>query len=33
MLTNKEKQFFERAIELSRKGMQGGQGGPLVVWL
>ncbi|MEO5564748.1 MAG: nucleoside deaminase [Chitinophagaceae bacterium] len=28
MLTTKEKQFLERAIELSRKGMQGGKGGP-----
>src|SRR5689334_17395184 len=28
MLTNTEKQFLEKAIELSRKGMQGGSGGP-----
>src|SRR4029079_8575404 len=28
MLTNAEKQFLEKAIELSRKGMQGGAGGP-----
>jgi tRNA(Arg) A34 adenosine deaminase TadA len=28
MLTDKEKRFLERAIELSRQGMQGGQGGP-----
>jgi guanine deaminase len=28
MLTKKEQQFLERAIELSRQGMQSGQGGP-----
>ncbi|HEX7846101.1 MAG TPA: nucleoside deaminase [Chitinophagaceae bacterium] len=28
MLTNKEKKFLERAIELSREGMENGQGGP-----
>lgn len=28
MLTEREKQFLERAIELSRKGMLDGQGGP-----
>jgi guanine deaminase len=28
MLTNNEKKFLEKAIELSRKGMQGGAGGP-----
>lgn len=28
MLTATEKKFLERAIELSRKGMQGGSGGP-----
>src|SRR5689334_12839296 len=28
MLTNAEIQFLEKAIELSRKGMQGGSGGP-----
>jgi guanine deaminase len=28
MLTPKEQQFLERAIELSRLGMQGGHGGP-----
>lgn len=28
MLTIKEKEFLERAIALSRQGMQGGQGGP-----
>jgi len=28
MLTEKQKQFLERAIELSRQGMQNGQGGP-----
>jgi len=27
-LTERDKKFLERAIELSRKGMQGGQGGP-----
>ena len=28
MLTEKQKGFLERAIELSRQGMQGGRGGP-----
>jgi guanine deaminase len=28
MLTSIERQFLERAIELSRQGMQGGSGGP-----
>lgn len=28
MLTNDQKRFLERAIELSRQGMQNGQGGP-----
>jgi guanine deaminase len=28
MLTEKEKQYLEKAIELSREGMKGGQGGP-----
>jgi guanine deaminase len=28
MLTDKQRSFLERAIELSRQGMQGGQGGP-----
>lgn len=28
MLTSTEKQFLEKAIELSRQGMQGGAGGP-----
>ncbi|HKB44720.1 MAG TPA: nucleoside deaminase [Chitinophagaceae bacterium] len=28
MLTEKQKYFLERAIELSRSGMQNGQGGP-----
>jgi tRNA(Arg) A34 adenosine deaminase TadA len=28
MGTNKDNQFLERAIELSRQGMQGGEGGP-----
>jgi guanine deaminase len=28
MLTEKEKGFLERAIELSREGMKGGKGGP-----
>ena len=28
MFTEREKQFLERAIELSRKGMQDGHGGP-----
>ena len=28
MLTSTERQFLERAIELSRQGMQGGEGGP-----
>ncbi len=28
MFTDREKQFLERAIELSRKGMQEGHGGP-----
>src|SRR5688572_5640469 len=28
MLTDKETKFLERAIELSRQGMQNGQGGP-----
>ncbi len=27
-LTERDKKFLERAIELSRKGMQGGEGGP-----
>ncbi|MEO8404689.1 MAG: nucleoside deaminase [Chitinophagaceae bacterium] len=28
MLTTYDKQFLERAVELSRQGMKGGQGGP-----
>ena len=28
MLTEKEKQYLNRAIQLSREGMQGGKGGP-----
>jgi len=28
MLTEKEQQFLARAIQLSREGMQGGEGGP-----
>jgi len=28
MLTDREKQFLERAIELSRRGMENGDGGP-----
>ena len=31
MFTEREKNFLERAIELSRRGMKDGHGGPLGV--